>query len=915
MRRVITFCRSAVDVREGEGPRTLFMALYLLAVLFAYYILKPVSRAMFLARFNIDDLPYLYILIALVGGLLATLYTKVAVRTSLQAAVAWATAIAVACLVTFWWLLQLKLSWMLYVFNIWVSLFGVVLVSQGWLVAANVFDTREAKRLYGLVGLGAVVGAWTGSAFTSFTVKLVGTDKLVLASAFLVTVSYAMFRLVTMQKGVSLGGARGAEATEEEGFSAKDIFAAIRRHHHLQVLTAIITLTFIVDVMIDYQWQAAAKLAYQGGEQIAAFMSTFYLFQNIVTFILQSVFTGLIVRTLGVGGTLKLMPSAIAAASLGSFFAPGVLTASITRLTEAASRYTFNRTGMEILYLPLPADLRNRTKAFVDIFVDRMGRGIGGMLLVVFTWVGLTDPRKLPVVVIGFAVAWVIVSNKAQREYVQTVRKRLEARRLDLESARVSVGDPGTLEMLERVAGSKNPRQACYALSLLGEVPGYKLDRLLVQLVNSPSAEVRGKVYELARTVKFPELVESALAEVRSSPGTEPYTLKPAVGYVLTLSADPESLIREFMEHENPLVTEGVLESIPEELESARELIASDWLSKLEAEPDPDRRRLAAVAIGICGDEGTEALHRLLEDHEPRVVAAACRAAGAVKNRAYLYRLIPRLADSKLRGVVIESLATYGVRIAGTLGDILEDEKVEVPVRRQIPRVLRLIPDQRSVDVLLRSISQPNLTIRATVLKALNRLRETAPNLDYGATFVTKQILSEARVYFTLAAALVPFRSQTDRRTAAGLLALSLEERLDQTLERLFRLLGLRYPPKEIYAAYLAVHHRRQQQFATALEFLDNVLDREFKKILLPLLDDSGHLAERGRELFGVEVKNTEDAIRELIHSGDSWLVTCAMAAAAELKLRSLAPDISQAAKAAGIEIFHVAQSAKAALA
>jgi AAA family ATP:ADP antiporter len=63
---------------------------------------------------------------------------------------------------------------MLYVFNIWVSLFSIVTVSQGWLVAANVFNPREAKRLYGLLGLGAVVGAAFGSAITSFTVKLVG---------------------------------------------------------------------------------------------------------------------------------------------------------------------------------------------------------------------------------------------------------------------------------------------------------------------------------------------------------------------------------------------------------------------------------------------------------------------------------------------------------------------------------------------------------------------------------------------------------------------------------------------------------------------------------------------------------------------------------------------------------------------
>ena len=51
------------------------------------------------------------------------------------------------------------------------------------------------------------------------------------------------------------------------------------------------------------------------------------------------------------------------------------------RLTEASTRYTLNSTGMELLYMPLPQELRNRMKAFIDICVDRLSRGIGGVLL------------------------------------------------------------------------------------------------------------------------------------------------------------------------------------------------------------------------------------------------------------------------------------------------------------------------------------------------------------------------------------------------------------------------------------------------------------------------------------------------------------------------------------------------------
>ena len=75
------------------------MFAYLLFVLFAYYILKPVSQAMFLNKFDVDDLPFLIILIAIGGGSLAYAYSRVAVKTSLPHAVSGTMITAVACLV------------------------------------------------------------------------------------------------------------------------------------------------------------------------------------------------------------------------------------------------------------------------------------------------------------------------------------------------------------------------------------------------------------------------------------------------------------------------------------------------------------------------------------------------------------------------------------------------------------------------------------------------------------------------------------------------------------------------------------------------------------------------------------------------------------------------------------------------
>src|SRR5579884_3013367 len=394
--------RNFFDVRPGEYGRTFFMSLYLLLVLLAYYILKPVSRALFLNKFDIDKLPWLYVLIAAAGGLLAYVYTKVAVRSSLQTAVAGAMAFSVGMLVLIWWLIGLNQAWVYYFFNIWVSLFSVMLVSQGWLVAANVFTPREAKRLYGLLGAGAVVGAAFGGEFTARAVKYIGPRDLLLASAVFVILAYVAFRFTAAQAGVSLRSAKGAE-TEEAKVALGDILGSIRTQRHLQVIVAIMILTFIVDVSIEYQFNAFAKLAYKGhdpsGAGLTAFLGNFYgIYLNLVTIVLQIVFTAFVVQRMGVGGTLQIMPVTIGITSIATFFFSGVWAAGALRLTEAATRYTLNRTGMELLYLPLPLELKNRTKAFIDIFVDRFGRGVGGMLLVLLTTQLHFTPRVIALV-------------------------------------------------------------------------------------------------------------------------------------------------------------------------------------------------------------------------------------------------------------------------------------------------------------------------------------------------------------------------------------------------------------------------------------------------------------------------------------------------------------------------------------
>ena len=879
------------------------MFFYLLSILFAYYVLKPVSRAMFLTKFDVDKLPSLYMLMAVFGGIFAYLYSKLAAKTSLRAAVLGTTSASVAALVVMWALIGVP--WMVYVFNIFVSLFSIMLVAQGWLVASNLFDAREAKRLYPLLGMGMVLGAAFGGEFTNRTALLVGTRNLMLASAVMVIVAYAAFRFAIHGSGSSLAHARAGDEAETD-FSFTGMFRDVARVRHLQIIVGIMVAMYLVDTLVEYQFQAMARVGHTG-DQLTAFFGQFYgLYLNLTEFVFQLFLTAAIVRRFGVGGTLQIAPFSILLSSIATIAAPGVTAAGAVRLTEASTRYTLNRTGMELLYMPLPQELRNRVKAFIDICVDRVSRGFGGLLLALLTNTSLhMGVKGLSIVVMGLCTPWIYFSHLARREYISTIRKRFAARRLDFESARVAVQDAPTLHLLEATIEGDNPRQAAYALSLLGEAPGYDVRPMLLKAVASPHAELRDEAYKIGAAMHYEGLKWSKPARTPAE-----------VAYAIAISPDRARLAADFLEDPNPAAANAALHALGSDPAAARHVLTDSWLERAGASRDPDRRALAAAAIAVRGDLQADGLCRFLEDPDPRPVAAAARAAASLKDRACVFPLVHLLGNPRLRGEAIPALAAFGLQICGTLHDLMLDASVPMRVRRQIPRVLKNVPEQRSVDVLLSAVGHHDLAIRSAVLKALNHLREAAPGLNFDHQFVTEQISAEARHYYELNAALEPFRQYpSSRRQAARLLALTIEERLQRTLERLFRLLGLRYPPKEIYAAYRAVSRNRHEVATAALEFLDNTLERSLKRVLLPLLDAPEHILEHGRELYGLEIPSAEEAIRELIHSHDPWLTACAMAAAAELELRNLAPEIHQAAQDSQEEVIEVARSAEARLA
>src|SRR5687768_2092266 len=142
---------------------------------------KAARDALFLDRYRAIDLPYVDIAIAVLVGLAASLYIRVGHRTNLRNLQV-GSLVFFALNALFFWVWALVSAYesgpLFIAIYIWVGVFSVLAPSQVWTLANYVLTTREAKRSFGFIGSGAILGWIVGGLATRTAVSKFGTESM-----------------------------------------------------------------------------------------------------------------------------------------------------------------------------------------------------------------------------------------------------------------------------------------------------------------------------------------------------------------------------------------------------------------------------------------------------------------------------------------------------------------------------------------------------------------------------------------------------------------------------------------------------------------------------------------------------------------------------------------------------------------
>ena len=151
-----------LDVRRGERRSALLLFAGFFFVVTFQYTTKSVRQSAFIENLGAEKLPWVYLAVALCSYPVLRLYAGLADRISHRRLIPTTTLAIAATMIAFWWLFQYEWWWLPFLLYVWIGITYALNYSQFWSFSAQVLDPRQAKRLFGFIGAGGLLGGVAG---------------------------------------------------------------------------------------------------------------------------------------------------------------------------------------------------------------------------------------------------------------------------------------------------------------------------------------------------------------------------------------------------------------------------------------------------------------------------------------------------------------------------------------------------------------------------------------------------------------------------------------------------------------------------------------------------------------------------------------------------------------------------------
>lgn len=900
----------AVGVEPEETGSVALMLAHSFAMGLATVLFETAASALFLVRFDAGALPFVYFAAAgaslAVGAayarargrlgfgaqMVGTLLLLTAGTLGLRAGIGLTAAAAVP-----------------FALMVWYRVLSILTDLEYWAVATRLYDVRQAKRLFGVIGSGEVVARIAGAFSVPVLLAVTAVQNLLVLSAGALLACLAILWVLLRRPDFQSDPADLDRSGTEPARAGRG--RSVLNDSYLRLLVSVAFLAVLGKYFVDFAYLAEVGEQVDGTRGLASFLALFSGVSQTLSLATRLFVSRRILGRWGVRGGLLVLPAlqlGCTALLLAAGLVPGAGPAVFWLVVANQGVYKtlkhpIDNPSFKILYQTLPRDDRLATQVFVETVVNPSAIAFAGLVMLGFSGASGWSPVLFALPLLVAFGLWTAAARRAGAAYAAAIAASLRGR---VRSVSYSFEDRRNLPIIRETLRNGRPSEVLFALELLDRATGDRqrrsrrwppptepgeghpgvppaigvavLEDLLLDLLSHDSPDVRAAALLRLRarwTPRAGRAVSERLA-VERDPRTRGEALR-----ALAASGEEPDLVRvaEFLDAPEPAVRLGALAAL---LEHGR---GQGRLDGLVASSDPVERGRAARVLNEVATGGFDStLSRLLEDPDPQVCRQAIAAVGLRPDTALWPRVVAAVADPRLATVAARTLASGGPPALEALRAALDGSS---PAHRAA--LLAAAGRMGGVEartVLLGDLDAPDELIRSAALEALLVTEGTLAGADRERA--ERQLLAEIDdATWTLEA-----RSRLTPSEEVDPLVHALDGEVERNRQRVLALLALLYDAEAVQRAKRNLAHESRERRARATELLDIVVPAPLKPRVLPLLSDGAEPpAAEGGTAEAVE------AIAALLERGPArigpWALACAALAAARLGAHELAPRLA----------------------
>jgi ATP:ADP antiporter, AAA family len=373
-----TLIKKLVNFKSGEGKALLWSFAYFFFLMSAYYMLLPIRDA-FGIRGGAQDLPWLFFGTFIAALLTAPLQASIAAKLPRQRFVPVTYLFLVANMLIFWFLLKTEIAPDIVskAFFIWITVFSVFTVSIFWTFMSDLYSSAQGSRLFGFVAAGGSLGSILGPQINKLLVGPLGiANLLLLASALLICAIVCANRLEPAAAQLQSAdpdfvAASAGRDKKPVGGGVFDGFGLLFKSSYLGGIGLWVFMLSLLGTFL-YLTQANIVASYTPDmKERTSIFSTIYMWVGILSAVVQLLGTGRIIKAVGTGATLAILPLVFVVGFSGLMFTSALFAVAAFQACQRAANFGISNVARESLWPVVSREEKFKAKNIVDGAVFR----------------------------------------------------------------------------------------------------------------------------------------------------------------------------------------------------------------------------------------------------------------------------------------------------------------------------------------------------------------------------------------------------------------------------------------------------------------------------------------------------------------------------------------------------------------